>query len=56
MSQAGHYTSILPAHRGIAIHSRTLSIPLIQLINLSKPMPKPPCGAPPYFLNSRYHP
>lgn len=37
-----HYSNILPAHRGIGIHSRTLSTPLIQLTSRSKPSPKPP--------------
>ena len=36
------YSNILEAHRGIGMHSRTFSTPLIQLISLSKPRPKPP--------------
>lgn len=41
--------------RGKAMHSRTLSNPLIQLISRSQPRPNPPCGTVPYLRRSRYH-
>ena len=51
----GYQSNILFAHRGMGMHSWTFSMVLTQLTSLSKPNPKPPWGAVPNFLRSRYH-
>ena len=41
--------------RGNGIVSRMCSMPHIHAVQRSIPIPKPPCGMPPYRRKSRYH-
>lgn len=44
---------IEPTVLGNMITSRILAIPVVYMISLSKPRPKPPCGTVPYLRRSR---